>query len=60
LVPIVLVIATVTMFATEDNLARGIGELGLAVASAGMAYRYFTGREEPTPVVVPRLLEEAA
>ena len=53
-------LSIIIMFPTDDTTVRAVGEVLMAVAMFGVARAYWTGQEEPTPVVTPRLLEKAA
>jgi hypothetical protein len=53
-VPALFVVALGATFFTPVGAATGIANLGWAVASAGLAWAYLVGEEDPTPAVVQK------
>jgi hypothetical protein len=53
-VPALFVVALGATFFTPIGAATGIANLGWAAASAGMAWAYLVGEEDPTPTIVQR------
>lgn len=53
-VPVLFVVSIVVGFFVPAGVMAGFTSLGIAVASAGMAYAYLVGEEDPTPAIAPR------
>jgi hypothetical protein len=53
-VPLLFIASFGVTFFTEQGLVNSLAGTGVAVASAGMAWAYLRGEEEPTPASLPR------
>jgi hypothetical protein len=53
-VPVLFIASFAITFFSEQGLVNGLAGAGVAVASAGMAWAYLRGDEEPTPASLPR------
>lgn len=53
-VPVLFVASFVVTFLATTAAVTNIGNLGVAVASAGMAWAYLIGEEDPAPAITPK------
>jgi hypothetical protein len=59
-VPALFIASFLVTFFSGSDLVSTIANIGVAIASAGMAWAYFKGEEDPTPTVVRRERTPAA